>query len=320
MPITCNNILSNIEKLRTHPHIVDKKHIRETYSAIGDEVSSSAYFGKNSSPIKIGDDAAAIPQEDGSHLLLAAEGIVTYFLEKDPWFAGYSAIMVNISDICSMGGLPIAVTDTLYAKNAEDTELIWEGMRTASERYGVPIVGGHTCYHNDYKALSVSILGKASQHLLTSFDACVGDELLIVIDHNGSYYKEYPFWNASTNTNGKRLQKLIQLPYEVANRGWSTCAKDISMGGIIGTLLMLMNTSNIGIHLNLDKLTKPQGIDWNKWLVSFPSYGYIISCKPTFRQNIQKLFQQHNIQCDPIGSIIDDRELFITHKKDTLKF
>jgi len=165
------DILSEIATLRKHPHILDKKHIQNTHSAIGDKVTNSVYFNINTAQIKIGDDTAAIPQEDGSYLLLAAEGMVTDFLEKDPWFAGYSAIMVNISDICSMGGLPVAVTDTLYAKNATDTALIWEGMLAASQKYGVPIVGGHTCYHNDNKALSVSILGKSTHHLLTSFDA-----------------------------------------------------------------------------------------------------------------------------------------------------
>lgn len=321
MKLECTNILSEIAVLRKHPHILDKQNIEDTYRTIGNEVMSSVFFDKKSTNIKLGDDTAAIPQEDGSHLLVAAEGIVTDFLENDPWFAGYSAIMVNISDICSMGGLPIAVTDTLYAKNAADTALIWEGMLAASKNYGVPIVGGHTCYHNIKKALSVSILGKSSQYLLTSFDAKPEDELLIITDINrGAYYKEYPFWNASTTTSPKVLQQLAKLPHEIANNQWSNCAKDISMGGIIGTLLMLMNTSNIGIKLNLNKLTKPNDIPWKKWLVSFPSYGYIMTCKPKFVNLIQQLFQQYDIQCDHVGSVTTNKQLHIIHNQDTLIF
>ncbi len=235
MTLEHTNILAEITKLRKHPHILDKQHIEDTYENIGKQVMHSVFFNHTSQPIQLGDDTAAILQEDGSYLLLAAEGIVTEFLENDPWFAGYSAIMVNISDICSMGGLPVAVTDTLYAKNANDTKLIWEGMLAAANNYGIPIVGGHTCYHNDNKALSVSILGKSTNHLLSSFDAEDGDDVLIITDLNGAYYKEYPFWNASTTSSPKRLQQLAKLPYTIANNQWSNCAKDISMGGIIGT-------------------------------------------------------------------------------------
>ncbi len=320
MTLEHTNILSEIAELRKHPHILDKQHIEVTYENLGNQVKNSVFFNHSSTPIQLGDDTAAILQEDGSYLLFAAEGIVTEFLVNDPWFAGYSAIMVNISDICSMGGLPIAVTDTLYAKNATDTQLIWEGMLAAANNYGVPIVGGHTCYHNDNKALSVSILGKSTNHLLSSFDAEEGDEVLIITDLNGAYYKEYPFWNASTTSTSKRLQQLAKLPYTIANNQWSNCAKDISMGGIIGTLLMLMNTSKVGIHLNLNLLSKPMEASWNKWLVSFPSYGYIMTCKAENTEKIQQLFIEHDIQCDPVGNVISERELCIQHENNTLKF
>ena len=230
MVIDSVKILESIAQLKNHPSVVDKITIGQTYQHLGNSVKGSVYFENETANIKLGDDTAAIVQADGSHLLLASEGIIEEFLNNDPWFAGYSAVMVNISDICAMGGLPIAVTDTLYAKNQENTEEIWEGMLAASKNYGVPIVGGHTCYQSENKALSVSILGKATQHILTSFDALPEEELLLAIDQSGAYYKDYPFWNASTTTASKILQKRVTLPYELANQQLSSTAKDISMG------------------------------------------------------------------------------------------
>lgn len=315
------DILTEISQLRSHPHILDKKNIGDTHKVIGDKVNSSVYFNDEKNQIDIGDDTAAIKQPDGSFLLFAAEGIVTDFLVNDPWFAGYSAVMVNISDITSMGGLPIAVTDTLYAKDAAATSLIWEGMLAASTNYGVPIVGGHTCYHNKNKALSVSILGKSSECLLSSFEAQVGEELLVITDiQRGSYYKDYPFWNASTTTAPELLQQLTKLPNLIANKQWSKCAKDISMGGVLGTLLMLMNTSNVGVKLNLDSLTKPATVSWGKWLVSFPSYGYIMTCKKEHLTSITNLFKSYEVQCDHVGKVISNHELVITYKNEILKF
>lgn len=313
-------IVASIENLRNHPDILDKKTIAKTYQHIGNEVKSSVYFPNENSQILLGDDTAAIPQSDGSHLLLAAEGIVSHFLNKDPWFAGYSAVMVNISDICAMGGLPIAITDTLYAENEKDSSLIWEGMVAASQAYGVPIVGGHTCYHSNNKALSVSILGKATNKILSSFDAKPDDALLLAMDLNGAYYKEYPFWNASTTTAADVLQKRVQLPYQIANNKWSSSAKDVSMGGIVGTILMLLNTSNVGAEIDLESIKKPDEVIWDKWLSSFPSYGFLLSCSNENIENIQTLFLENGINCDPIGRITSKKELIINYKEHKIKF
>ena len=57
-----------------------------------------------------GDDCAVLPDGNG-HLLLAIEGLVQDFVEQQPWFAGYSAVMVNLSDIAAMGGRALAVVD-----------------------------------------------------------------------------------------------------------------------------------------------------------------------------------------------------------------
>ena len=320
MEIDTKQILQEITKLRNHPSIIDKMTISQTYQNLGNSVKSSVYFDECKSNILLGDDTAAIPQEDGSYLLFAAEGIIEDFLINDPWFAGYSAIMVNISDISAMGGLPIAVTDILYAKNQKNTQEIWEGMMAAAANYGVPIVGGHTCYNSTNKALSVSILGKSTKHILTSFKAAPGEALLLALDQNGSYYKNYPFWNASTTSNSENLQKLVKIPYTIANQQLSSVAKDISMGGILGTIYMLMNTSNIGVKIDLENITKPKDIHWNKWLISFPSYGYLFSCKIDHITNIQKLFSENGIQCDHIGHIIDKKELLITLNQEQLKF
>ncbi|MBF2709687.1 sll0787 family AIR synthase-like protein [Flavobacterium soyangense] len=320
MTVAINDIVASIESLRNHVDIIDKRTIEQTYKNIGNATKSSVYFPDDAATILLGDDAAAIPQKDGSHLLLAAEGIVSHFLKSDPWFAGYSAVMVNISDICAMGGLPIAVTDTIYSFKAEDNEAIWDGMIAASQAYGVPIVGGHSCYHSAINALSVSILGKATSNILTSFDAQPGDAILLAIDLNGNYYKEYPFWNASTTNSSQNLQKLAQLPYKIANNKWSKVAKDVSMGGIIGTLLMLLNTSKVGAEINIEAITKPESTTWKKWLSSFPSYGYLFSCPTKNIQNIKSLFAENGINCDHIGSISKQPDLFLNYKEHKLKF
>lgn len=53
-----------------------------------------------------GDDTAAIRCGD-QYQLLAIEGMIPAFVEQAPWFAGWSAVMANVSDITAMGGAPL---------------------------------------------------------------------------------------------------------------------------------------------------------------------------------------------------------------------
>src|SRR5579864_5724561 len=124
------------------------------------------------SVVPVGDDCAAIPDGDG-YLLFAAEGFINEFVAADPWFAGWCGVMVNVSDVAAMGGRPIAVVDAIWAAGERAAAPLLDGMRAASQAYGVPIVGGHTNTRTDRSQLSVAILGRA-KNLLTSFDARAG--------------------------------------------------------------------------------------------------------------------------------------------------
>ena len=119
--------------LRTQAGVADKLAITRAY-APAQELAGA---------IRVGDDCAAIPDNDG-FLLFAGEGMLESFVETDPWFAGYSAVMVNLSDIAAMGGRPLAIVDILWTPELEKGATIWEGITAASQAYGVPVVGGHT--------------------------------------------------------------------------------------------------------------------------------------------------------------------------------
>jgi hypothetical protein len=93
--------------------------------------------------VAVGDDCAAIADGDG-FLLFAIEGLVSDFVEAMPWFAGYSSVMVNISDVYAMGGRPLAVVDALWSDGQQGAEQILAGIAAASSAYGVPVVGGHS--------------------------------------------------------------------------------------------------------------------------------------------------------------------------------
>jgi len=307
-----------VEALLANPLVQDKLLIERAYAHSGASTfvdpANLMLTDTEKFEIRNGDDCAAIPNGDGTYTLFAAEGLIQNFVRNSPWFAGYSAIMVNISDICSMGGLPVAVTNVLWSKDKDASEEIWNGMVRASNDYGVPIVGGHTCYGNDLN-LAVSIIGKAKK-LLTSFDAKEGDKLLMAIDLNGAYFEHYPFWNASTTSSPEKLQRNMRFMHEIAEDGLSCTAKDISMGGIIGTLGMLLRTSEKGAVVDLDQIPIPENIDLLKWLVSFPSFGYLLTATEHNVDAIIEKFRSGGITCAIIGEINDSRKIALAKNKE----
>ncbi len=103
------------------------------------QIASQILGLHSGSPIQVGDDCAAIPDGDG-YLLLAAEGMWHVLVESDPWFAGWCAVMVNISDIAAMGGVAIAIVDTIWTEGNAKAVPLLEGMKAASQAFNVPIV------------------------------------------------------------------------------------------------------------------------------------------------------------------------------------
>lgn len=298
------NLPALIKSLQNSISILNKQDIQTAANTIGQYVHTPT-----GTPIQLGDDCAAIPDGNG-YLLLAAEGLWPQLVTTDPWFAGWCAIMVNVSDIAAMGGIPIAVVDTLWSQSVTASTPLWQGMRSAAQAYNVPIVGGHTNCHSPYDGLAVAILGRAQQ-LITSFKACPGDDLVMVVNMAGSYYGDYPFWNAATTAAPDLLQQQISLLPQLANHGLCNAGKDISMGGIAGTLLMLAEASNCGAILNLDLVPHPPDIPWHKWLTSFPSFGFLFSVSPGNLTQVQKLFTPHRLTCKAIGTITTGSQVFL---------
>jgi uncharacterized protein len=278
--------------LEANAAVADKVTIRHCYAP------AQALAGS----VRVGDDCAAIPDGDG-FLLFAAEGMLESFVADDPWFAGYCAVMVNLSDVAAMGGWPLAIVDVLWTPGLAHSETIWKGMAAASRAYGVPIVGGHTTLTKSGGAfLAAAVLGKARK-LISSFEARPGDDLLMAVDLRGSYRGGKPFWNASVDAPAQRLQGDLALLPALAECGWCRSGKDISNGGIVGTLAMLLECSGIGAELALERIPRPEHVDLSRWLISFPSFGYLLSVPPEHTAGVIAHFATREIACARVGQI-----------------
>lgn len=285
--------LSGIAKLlRDDPGLMGKRDIDASCGILG--LSQTA-------PGRPGDDAAILPDGD-DYLLFAIEGFINAFVEADPWFAGWCGIMVNMSDILAMGGRPIAVTDAIWTAETSKAELILEGMRAASQTYDIPIVGGHTNFRAGQSQLAVSILGRAKR-LITSFDAAPGDKLIAAIDHRGGYRAPFNNWQAVLDAPAEQLRQDTEVLPRLAEDGLCAAGKDISQGGLVGTSLMLAECSGVAIKLSLECIQPPPGVPLARWLVTFPSFGFLLSAPTDTTSAVVARFQERGIWAAEVGEV-----------------
>jgi AIR synthase-related protein len=241
-------------------------------------------------------------------LLFAAEGMWPELVATEPRFAGYCAVMVNASDVYAMGGRPLAIVDAIFAGGADAATPIWQGMADAAARFQIPIVGGHTNLRSPYVALAAAVLGRA-RRVLTSFDARPGDDLVVAVDLRGRMHPRHAFWNASTDAAPVRMRADYALLPRIAEEGMASAAKDISMGGIAGTALMLCEASGVGATLMLDAIPRPGGVAWATWLQAFPSYGFLLAARPSDSARLCAAFAARNIDAAVAGRFDSTRRL-----------
>lgn len=301
------DVQSLVERLRASRGFQHKTDIAGVIASLASRLPRGA--DGLAQAVGVGDDCAAIHDGDG-YLLFAIEGMVGDFVTAMPWFAGYSSVMVNISDIFAMGGRPLAVVDALWSNGIDAADQVLAGMAAASVAYGVPVVGGHTNTRSATSQLAVSIVGRA-RALLSSFHARPGDRLLMTVDLRGRFEDPHPFWNASVGAPPERLRADLELLPSLAEDGLCDAAKDISMAGTLGTALMLLECSRVGARIDLDSIPRPHGVDLERWLSAFPSYGFLLSVREARVGEVIARFAARRLACAEIGRVDASREVVV---------
>lgn len=249
-----------------------------------------------------GDDTAAIATDHG-YMLHACEGMIPSFVENNPYFAGWSAVMANISDIAAMGGQATSVVNSFWHRSSEQAQALVQGMQDACQHYGVPLVGGHTHIDPNFQpALSVAIQGEAKQ-LLSVMHVQPQQNILLALNLKGQFHPNTAYWKCFEGVDGEKLQAELEILPQLAEQGLAYAARDISNSGILGSLLMLLEASGCGADIQLDQIAKPQDVDWQHWLQIFPSYGFLLTADAEECEEMIELFASQDLHCAVIGQV-----------------
>ena len=221
----------------------------------------------------VGDDGAPVP---GSDLVAACDAIVPSLVERDPEWAGWCGVLVNVNDLSAMGAVPVGLLDAIGARDASFAARVVSGLRDAAQAWGVPVLGGHTQFGVP-AALSVTALGRTS-HPVPAGGGRPGHAVTMTADLGGSWRRGHTGrqWDSTTARSTAELQAMSSF----VARTRPAAAKDVSMAGLVGTLGMLAEASGCGAVLDVAAVPTPADAGAADWLSCFPGFAMITADEP----------------------------------------
>lgn len=304
-----------LEPLRDTPAMRSKQVIQHPARVLG----SAAELRMEQRYALPGDDTAAIRCGD-FYQLLAIEGMLPAFVDSAPWFAGWSAVMANVSDIAAMGGRATAVVNAYWHSDPQVAAEVLVGIQAACSVYGVILAGGHTSQSaQSPTALAVAITGIA-RRLLSTLHVLPGQLLAMAVDLNGRWHADTPYWKAFEGKSPEQLRSQLEVLPRLAEAGLVQAAKDISNAGLLGTLLMLLEPLGCGATMDLHQLPCPADGDLSRWLQAFPSYGFLLTLDEAHWPSVKAAFAFEGLTCAAIGHIDGSGRLDIHLADEQVEF
>lgn len=277
---------------------------------------SEAYNVSGDVIIDIGDDASAVDIGNNQVILIAADGIWGDIMNVNPYWAGYCSVLVNVNDIAAMGGKPLAMVNIMSINNDEIYEDLLTGIKDGCLKFGVPMVGGHLHPDAECDSVGVAIVGIAQKDkLITSFGAEVGDKVIVAIDLDGKPHEMFSLnWDTTYDKDAQLVRDQITAVQYLAEHDYIKSGKDISNPGILGTLEMLLETSDKGAEVNLLDIPINENMSWNDWLKSYPGSGFVFTSTEEKCEFIKEYLAKYSIEANVVGEVTDTNSLYLTYE------
>jgi len=309
-----------VEYIRSNKNIIEKTEISPFVQTInGNSYKSPRIFSD------IGQDSAAIKNNNDMLTLITTDRIKTSYIENFPFGAGFSSILVGVDDIYACGGKPLAVSIIISFKDEILGQKMIDGICKGSKLFQVPIVRGHTNI-KEYNELSSTVIGEIKRdEYISATNAQDKDEIILAVDFSGKVGRASKLhWDTVTFKSSEEVLNKRKSMNEIAKLKIVNSAKDISNGGIFGTILQLINYSKVGAEINIEKIVIPpilieKTYNLETFIQMYLTTSYILTAPEETSQDVIKIFNNHGMSAAVIGRIRNESELNITDGKDSIK-
>ncbi|MHA1148868.1 MAG: AIR synthase-related protein [Promethearchaeota archaeon] len=295
--------------IRENKNIIEKKEI----TSVVQYIDSNSYKSKRIFS-DIGEDSAAISNKD-TFTLVTTDRIKTKFIENFPFGAGFSSILVGVDDIFACGGQPLAASIIISFKDASTGQKIIAGVCEGSNKFKIPIIRGHTNTKDHYELSSTMIGEIKKEHYISAKNAKIGDNVILAVDIDGKVGKASNlYWDTTTFKSSEEILKKRKAMCRIAENRLANASKDISNGGIFGTILQLIRYSSVGANININKIQIPTklqvlGYTLDTYIKMYLTTSYILTAPDENCEKIRTIFKEKGLEAQVIGKIINETNL-----------
>ncbi len=308
------------EYIRSNRNIIEKTEISPFVQNINENSYKSPRIFSD-----IGQDSAAIKNNNDMLTLITTDRIKTSFIENFPLGAGFSSILVGVDDIYACGGKPLAVSIIISFRDQIFGQKMIEGICKGSKLFKVPIVRGHTNI-KEFNELSSTVIGEIKKdEYISATNAQDKDKIILAVDFSGKVGRASKLhWDTVTYKTSEEVLNKRKSMNEIAKLKIVNSAKDISNVGIFGTILQLINYSKVGANIGVDKIEIPlllrkSDYTLETYIQMYLTTSYILTAQQEYCEEIIKTFNNHGLTATVIGEIISKNVLNINDGKDEIK-
>lgn len=159
-----------------------------------DHLTDDILLGQPSTIKGIGDDAAII--DCGEYFSLISTDMLVEGIHFDLAYTplkhlGYKAVVVNLSDIYAMNGVPQQITVSIAISNkysVEALEELYDGIKTACSFYNVDLIGGDTTSNPKGMVISITAIGRCEKTVVALRSGAKPGDLICVTGNLGAAY------------------------------------------------------------------------------------------------------------------------------------
>jgi len=308
------------ESIRNNQNIIEKKEINPIVQYIDKNSFKSSKVFRD-----IGEDSAAINNNE-KLTLITTDRIKTSFIENFPFGAGFSSILVSIDDIYACGGIPLAATIILSIKEPGICTELLKGICEGSKKFQVPIIRGHTNVNSECYELSSTMIGEIKkENYISAGNAQLSDNIILAVDFDGKVGKASKFYyDTTTFKSSEDVLKKRKAMNVIAEKHLVNASKDVSNGGIFGTLLQMIKYSSVGADVNINKIIIPpklieQNYKIETYIKMYLTTSYILTASKSNCNRVIEIFNEYGLEAQVIGKIIKEKNLLrINNSKETI--
>ena len=250
----------------------------------------------------------------------------------DPYEGTRYVVAEACRNVACAGAKPLAITNCLNFGNPERPEIMWqfvravEGMASACEELGVPVVSGNVSLYNEtvtdeeqrnvYPTPIIVCVGRLEEvNRHTDMKFIDNDEILLIGDVfrpmvvGGSEYLKVVHGEVKgpvPQVDFEKEKKLIDLLVRLSKENLINSAHDVSMGGLIVAVLESLFGTQFGADLDIYCDERP-----DLFLFSELPTRVVISVPHSKLDEVKDIIEEAGVEWMHLGKVTSERTLTV---------